>query len=55
MLCELTWTTCKLDVNIDTTNERGKRGKDLYYYVYVSAIVLARRNPIRTGVGLFRH
>ena len=45
--CELSWTTTKAFVNMDTTNERGKHGRDLYFHVYVSAMVQAKRIPIK--------
>ena len=40
--CELSWTTAKVNVNKDTTNERGKKGRDLYFHMYVLAVVQAK-------------
>ena len=34
--------TTKVNVNIDTTNERKKNGRDLYLHVYVLAVVQAK-------------
>ena len=37
----------KVKVNIDTTNERGRKGRDLYFQVWARAVVLARHILIR--------
>ena len=42
----LLWT--ELDNNIDTTNVRDGKGRDLYFPIYVLAVVLARLIPIRS-------
>ena len=43
---ELSWTTTKVNVNINTTNERRKLGRDFYFYVFVLTMVLAEHIPI---------
>ena len=40
--CKLYWTTTKVNLNKDTTNEKGKKGMDLYFHVYVLAAVRAK-------------
>ena len=44
--CQLSWTATMVNVDIDTTNEKGKQGRDLYFHMYVIAVVPVRRIPI---------
>ena len=40
-------TTTIKNVNIDTTNEREKKGPDLYFHLYVFAVVQGKCIPIK--------
>ena len=31
-----------INVNVDSANERGNKGRDLYFYVYMLAMVIAK-------------
>ena len=39
-------TTTKVNVNITTTNVRGKQGMDFYFHAYVLAVVQAKHIPV---------
>ena len=40
----------KVNVNINTTNEWGKQGRDFYFHMYMLAAVLARHIPTKIKV-----
>ena len=40
------WATTKVNVNIDTTNEKMKHGRDFYFHVYVLAMEQAKHISI---------
>ena len=40
--CVLSWSATKVNINIETANEREGKGGDLYLHVFVLSVVLAR-------------
>ena len=52
--CKLSWTTTKINVNIDITKKRGKLVRDLYIYVYVLAVVTYSDQLSNTGTSVIK-
>ena len=45
--CELSWTTAKGNVDIDTTNESDEKGRDSYFHKSMLAVVRAKHISIK--------